>query len=448
MLYPDGRRVDHWRRGQSVPDVSRPETKLWFYFLAASYIDVGIEAIHFGQIEMMNGNDRDLAHWSQVLSLVRAYAAKHARRHMVLCDAHVPERRAGARREAAPGLPLVPAADQGGARQAAGGGPGGRVLRRHLRPQQGRDDAQRLVVRAPALPGGDRQLGREPAPGRAAAGGIWVWGYDEITWFAHQPEAYRAEWLRYAWDWVRKTDPDRPPPDARQPHRAIAAGRHAVVLRQPPGARRSPMALATRRRSEPYGPPNRNAQRDRVPASPSRPRTAAAGAGEQIRLEPSVSPRVACNATGASRPRESLERVRSSSTKPSSGRLRDRIAGLCQAADSIGARTRLARKDCIGFTTTSSSSAHRAIAIEAGCAKSPSGAAKRTTYFFAGNRIIELEYAVGPLAVAVPILYCHRPHGLKFGGRSHPASQRRPAFRRPPGIRPRHQFRYASPNEE
>ena len=64
MLYPDGRRVDHWRRGQSVPDVSRPETKLWFYFLAASYIDLGIEAIHFGQTELMNGNDRDLAHYS------------------------------------------------------------------------------------------------------------------------------------------------------------------------------------------------------------------------------------------------------------------------------------------------------------------------------------------------------------------------------------------------
>jgi hypothetical protein len=90
MLYPDGRRVDHWRRGQSVPDVSRPETKLWFYFLAASYIDLGIEAIHFGQAELMNGNDRDLAHYSEVLALIHAYAARHARRHLVLCDAHVP----------------------------------------------------------------------------------------------------------------------------------------------------------------------------------------------------------------------------------------------------------------------------------------------------------------------------------------------------------------------
>jgi hypothetical protein len=35
-----------------------------------------------------------------------------------------------------------------------------------------------------------------------------VWGYDEITWFAHQSKEYRANWLRYAWDWVQQTDPN------------------------------------------------------------------------------------------------------------------------------------------------------------------------------------------------------------------------------------------------
>ena len=65
--------------------MSRPETKLWFYFLAASFIDLGIEAIHFGQVELMNGNDRELAHYSQVLDSIRSYAGKHARRHMFLC---------------------------------------------------------------------------------------------------------------------------------------------------------------------------------------------------------------------------------------------------------------------------------------------------------------------------------------------------------------------------
>jgi len=40
MIYPPGQRRD-WGRNGSVPDVSRMETKLWFYYQAASYIDVG-----------------------------------------------------------------------------------------------------------------------------------------------------------------------------------------------------------------------------------------------------------------------------------------------------------------------------------------------------------------------------------------------------------------------
>src|SRR5262249_48101481 len=90
MLYPNGRFKDHWRTGQSVPDVSQPETRLWFYFLARCFIDAGFEAIHLGQTELMNRSDRDLEHYSQVLGLIRAYAAEHGRRHMVLFDSHVP----------------------------------------------------------------------------------------------------------------------------------------------------------------------------------------------------------------------------------------------------------------------------------------------------------------------------------------------------------------------
>jgi hypothetical protein len=50
MLYPQGLRHNQWRPGASVPDVSQTETKLWFYFLARSYIDIGFEGIHFGQV--------------------------------------------------------------------------------------------------------------------------------------------------------------------------------------------------------------------------------------------------------------------------------------------------------------------------------------------------------------------------------------------------------------
>jgi hypothetical protein len=48
-----------------------------------------------------------------------------------------------------------------------------------------------------------------PGEAQQSKGGfVWIWGYDEISWFAHQPKEYRSRWLHYAQDWVRKTDPD------------------------------------------------------------------------------------------------------------------------------------------------------------------------------------------------------------------------------------------------
>jgi hypothetical protein len=52
-------------------------------------------------------------------------------------------------------------------------------------------------------------VSKQPGQARADGGKFnWVWGYDEITWFAHQTKQYRADWLRYAWHWVRTTDPN------------------------------------------------------------------------------------------------------------------------------------------------------------------------------------------------------------------------------------------------
>ncbi len=57
-----------------------------------------------------------------------------------------------------------------------------------------------------------------PANGPAShnMGPFWVWGYDEISWFAKQTPEYRRNWLRYAYDWLAKTDPQRSPRNARQ----------------------------------------------------------------------------------------------------------------------------------------------------------------------------------------------------------------------------------------
>ena len=74
MLYADGKFVKHWGGNASVPDMSRVETRMWFYFLVSRYIDTGIEAIHFGQVGLMDKNDPGHAGWIDLLGRVRAYA--------------------------------------------------------------------------------------------------------------------------------------------------------------------------------------------------------------------------------------------------------------------------------------------------------------------------------------------------------------------------------------
>lgn len=207
MLYPNGRHQNRWSRGASVPDMSQMETRLWFYYLATSYIDLGVEAIHFGQVELMDLQDKDHVAWRDLLSRVRAYASRKARRHFVLCDAHLPsggivhDGRLLFDFHSFP-LQIEEVADQ----------PYHGVLKKGYldsffgRSKGGITPSGWSCDHLPFL----AELDNFEPSGRAKQniGGHWIWGYDEISWFAHQPENYRNEWLRYAWKWIRDNDPN------------------------------------------------------------------------------------------------------------------------------------------------------------------------------------------------------------------------------------------------
>ena len=193
---------------------------------------MGIEAIHFGQTELMNHNDRELEHYSQVLALIRSYANQHARRHMVVCDSHVPS--GGLVREGKllmdfHSFPL-------------------RIMEVPDRPQEavlkvgfsdgiyGRSKGGMTISgwkceHLPYLVEIDN-WGASRHPGQPKAGGIWVWGYDEITWFAHQSKQYRSRVAALRLGLGAADGPQRLSPDARQPHVEFSAGRHAMVLCQ------------------------------------------------------------------------------------------------------------------------------------------------------------------------------------------------------------------------
>ncbi len=208
MIYPEGQRRPMGPNAQ-VPDESRLETQLWFYYQAVTYIDLGCEAIHFGQVEIMNKNDSDNTHWAHLLSMVRAYAATHARRHIVLCDGHTPT--GGLMHD---GNPLLDFNEFPLRIKEVPDKPTEAILKLGFSDGIYNKSKGGMTVNGwqckflPYLVEFDN-YGPSKHPGKpnTIEGEFdWIWGYDEITWFAHQSNQYRSEWLHYAWDWVSKTD--------------------------------------------------------------------------------------------------------------------------------------------------------------------------------------------------------------------------------------------------
>ena len=88
MLYSDGRYVDHWGTGQSVPDITKLETQMFIYYMSRRFIDAGVEALHYGQTQLTGEEDPFYCNWNSTIRRVRNYASTNARRNNVLINAH------------------------------------------------------------------------------------------------------------------------------------------------------------------------------------------------------------------------------------------------------------------------------------------------------------------------------------------------------------------------
>eukprot|EP01084_Bolivina_argentea_P103493 185369_1 len=212
MLFPDGTYVNHWGSGSSVPDMTQLETRLWFFYVGTQYMNIGIEALHCGQIMLMSKQDKGMVMTYQLLDKLRMYAASNARRGWVLCNAH---------------LYQDPWVHLNGTQQL--------IWDLHAFPS--RPDAQPNKSGEQCI----LKVNFEDAMYKKSAGGIAVagwktnnlpymveldnygctnhpgqqwkndtyhpFGYDEITWFAQQPDTYRNEWLQYVATWLVQNDP-------------------------------------------------------------------------------------------------------------------------------------------------------------------------------------------------------------------------------------------------
>ncbi|MDD3751828.1 MAG: hypothetical protein WC446_02735 [Candidatus Paceibacterota bacterium] len=206
MLNSNGKYKDFWGEGISVPDISKTETKLWFLFLAGTYLKIGCEALHLGQIALIGMEDNNFKHWGELLDMIRSYARKNARRKWVLLDAHTPFggmvingkslldfNSFPLRIKEIPEKPQKSVLEMGYLDSFYGRSKGG------ITPSGWECESLPYLVEFD-------NFGVSETPGEATIDSHYVWGYDEITWFCLQDEAYRNEWLKYAYDWIREND--------------------------------------------------------------------------------------------------------------------------------------------------------------------------------------------------------------------------------------------------
>ncbi|MBC7691701.1 MAG: hypothetical protein H7222_08010 [Methylotenera sp.] len=89
MTFPDFPAHHNWSGPtDAIPDLTRIESKMWYYYRARNYIDAGAESLHTGQIQLMSEGDPSMLHVWGLFKKIRAYGAQHARRNFVWINSH------------------------------------------------------------------------------------------------------------------------------------------------------------------------------------------------------------------------------------------------------------------------------------------------------------------------------------------------------------------------
>jgi hypothetical protein len=214
--------ADHWGKDTCIPDITKEEYQMWVYYLARNWIDVGCEAVHFGEMVSLCRSQTHADAWWSLLSRIRRYGASHARRHLVLCNAFD--------FKADPPYKLYdPKAPMNKVQ-------GDRFVFDFCEcPLRIKEDpttpqeAKIVVGHRDAVyqrsPSGMNPLGwycehqpylvevdnwsNSKFPGQCQGPNhAWVWGYDEINWFQAQSETYRNNFLKNVTDWLQENDPN------------------------------------------------------------------------------------------------------------------------------------------------------------------------------------------------------------------------------------------------
>jgi len=210
MLYSDGLFYNYWAKSQSVPDLSKQETQLFWFFLGSKYIDLGYEALHTGQVNLMNRADNDGELLFNMLGRLRDYAKKYGRRHIVMFDAHThgniskdgrllfdfhsfPQRPKEVCEKPYQCILEVGYKDGNSIYKNSKGG---------ITPSGWECESLPYIVEFDNSGIDWDHQGQCDHPTW-----YWPWGWEESAWFTHCSPEYRAEWLKYVVQWLQKNDP-------------------------------------------------------------------------------------------------------------------------------------------------------------------------------------------------------------------------------------------------
>ena len=207
MLNEKGVFVDHWSRDSSVPDITRQESQLWFYYMAGAYMDMGCEAFHLGQVELIGMNDPERKAWAGLIGKIRELGKKKARRHWVILDAHVPHGGMLLKGKSLIDFNSFPLRIKDVPEKKMGGKLEVNYLDSIYKRSLGCETPSGWSCEhLPYLVEFDN-FGRSKSPGVANVDSHFAWGWDEISWFSLLPEEERNRWLEYAHAWLKQTDP-------------------------------------------------------------------------------------------------------------------------------------------------------------------------------------------------------------------------------------------------
>ena len=205
MVFPSGDGLGQWGENTGVPDITQSEAQMFFYHRACFFIDMGFEAIHLGQAKLVGKNDKNNECWAKVIKLIREYAKKKARRHYVILDAHYPgqkfvDKNGNALVDFNASPTRMKVAEGQKSHVPSEGNPQECVI------EPGHKDSVYKLTRKLNSPSGwytnhypylveiDNYGVDEKKINKASAD---IWGYDEITWFAIQPQSYRQKFTEY-----------------------------------------------------------------------------------------------------------------------------------------------------------------------------------------------------------------------------------------------------------